>query len=116
VELQPGGCAQQPRKAAAASEAGGVTGGSGGAGGGGGGMMGNAAALLSLLNPIAATGCGGLCLPATTGLLASVGSFLGLGVGGGARLVAYHPRSRSIRAGILNWLRFTYDVELGSAE
>ena len=53
------------------------------------GCWGNLAALLSLLNPIAATGCAGLCLPATTGLLASVGSFLGLGVGGGQIIVAY---------------------------
>ena len=53
------------------------------------GCWGNVAAVLSLLNPIAATGCAGLCLPATTGLLASVGSFLGLGVGGGQAIVAY---------------------------
>lgn len=53
------------------------------------GCWGNVAAVLSLLNPIAATGCAGLCLPATTGLLASVGSFLGLGVGGGQIIVAY---------------------------
>jgi hypothetical protein len=28
----------------------------------------------------------------------------------------YHLRGISIRTGILNWLRFTYDFELGSAE
>jgi hypothetical protein len=27
----------------------------------------------------------------------------------------YHLRNRSIRAGILNWLRFTYDFEIGSS-
>ena len=56
---------------------------------GAGGIWGNVAALLSLLNPIAATGCGGLCLPATTGLLANVASMLGMGAGGGSTLVAY---------------------------
>ena len=36
---------------------------------------------------IAATGCGGLCLPATTGLLVNVGSFLGLGANAGNDIV-----------------------------
>ena len=50
-------------------------------------------ALVRLLNPIAATGCGGLCLPATTGLLASVGSFLGLGAGEHSSLPPFLPSS-----------------------
>jgi hypothetical protein len=35
--------------------------------------------------------------------------------GGGGPTVMYLLRAISIRTGILNWLRFTYDFEIGSA-
>lgn len=52
------------------------------------GCWGTFATFLTLLNPFLSTGCAGLCLPATTGLLASVGSFLGMGDNSGSAVVA----------------------------
>jgi len=66
---------------------------SGGASNGGGGVaqrcVSYAALLVTVLNPLAALGCGAVCLPAATGALASITGFLGMSSDGADDVVAY---------------------------